>query len=126
MELKGVDSVKPLYAFSALMLGVKMLPDYHAVSYEDFFELIEGLSPEAQEKIIRTAAKVVELKPDEILGMALFVKDPNGVRYTAENIKNLGPRQIVDIITAVSLKVAEAMRAPILTDSEKKNSKTLA
>lgn len=119
-ELKGYKSLKALNAFHALMLGLKMLPEYQAVSYEDFFELVERLPPDGQEAMIRRAAQFVELKQDEVEAIVCFVEDNNGVPYDATNLKNLNPLELVEIIVAVCKAIA-AIRIGLVTEDEKKN-----
>lgn len=120
-ELKGYKSLRALNAFNALLLGLKMLPSYQAESYEDFFEKIQKMPENGQEKLIREAALFVQLQPDEIEAMISFVADPNGVPYGPENIKNLTADQLVDIVVAVSMQISK-MNVGLVTESEKKKS----
>jgi hypothetical protein len=123
LELKGLKTLPCLNAFHALILGLKMLPQYQGWSYEDFLEMLHKLTPPEQEKFIREACLFVRLEPDEVEAMVLFCTDANGVPYTAENIKNLGPADLIEIIVAVSMAVVR-LNIYLVTDSEKKNSKT--
>lgn len=124
-ELKGYKSLRALNVFNSLMLGLKMLPSYMAESYEDFFEKIQAMPPESQEKLVREAALFVQLQPDEIEAMIAFCEDANGVAYGPENMKNLSPGDLVDIIVAVSMKIA-GMNIGLVTESEKKKSQISA
>ena len=119
-ELKGYKSLRALNAFSALVLGVKMLPAYMAESYEDFLSRVHLMDEEGREKIFKEAAHFVKLEEEEIEALLAFALDPNGVPFGRENMKNLGPDKIVDIIVAVSLEIAR-MKIDFLTDNEKKN-----
>jgi hypothetical protein len=120
LELKGYKSLKALNAFHTLMLGLKMLPMYMGESYEDFYERVELMPPDQQEKLIREAALFVELQKDEVESLVGFCTDPNGVPYTSENLKSLGPKDLVEIIVAVSKEIAK-IKINFVTDQEKKN-----
>lgn len=119
-ELKGYKSLTALNAFHTLMLGLKMLPDYLGLQYEEFFESIEKASPEQQEKLIRKAALFVKLERDELEALVCFVKDKNGVPYSAENIKNLGPDDLHEIIVSVCVAISR-IKVNFISSSEKKN-----
>ncbi len=124
-ELKGYKSLRALNVFNSLMLGLKMLPSYMGESYEDFFEKIQAMPADGQEKLVREAALFVQLQPDEIEAMISFCEDANGVSYGPENIKNLSPGDIVDIIVAVSMKIA-GMNIGLVSETEKKKSQISA
>lgn len=106
--------------FHALMLGLKMLPAYQGESYEEFFERVQKMTPLEQAKLIREAALFVELGKEEVEALVSFATDTNGVPYSAENIKNLGPGEMVEIFVAVGLEIAK-IRIDFVSDSEKKN-----
>lgn len=123
LELKGPKSLGPLNVFHTLMLGLKMLPMYVHEEYSYFYERIELMAPQDQEKMVREALKFVELKPDEIERICMFAADNNGVPYTQENIKSLGLAEIFNIVVAVSLEVAK-INIDYISDTEKKKLKT--
>jgi hypothetical protein len=120
LELKGYKSLRALNAFHALMLGLKMLPSYMGETYEDFFARINKMPHDDQLKLIREAAIFVELQKEELEALISFSADPNGVPYQAENLKNLGPGQLVDIIVAVCGEIAK-INIDFVSDTEKKN-----
>jgi hypothetical protein len=120
LELKGYKSMKALNVYHALLLGLKMLPQYLKDSYEEFLSRIETLPPEEQEKLIREAALFVNLERDELEALLCFVADPNGVPYTAENMKNLGPAELHEIVVAVCVEISK-IKINFVTDAEKKN-----
>lgn len=119
-ELKGFKSLKALNAFHALMLGLKMLPSYMGETYEEFFARLEQLPEDDQRKLIREAALFVELGKDEVEALVCFVEDANGIAYTKENLKNLGPDQLVNIIVEVCFKISQ-IKINLVSESEKKN-----
>lgn len=119
-ELRGYKSLRAFNAFNALLLGLKMLPAYQLESYEDFYARIEEMPAPDQEKLVREAAHFVELQKDEVEALLCFACDPNGVPYTAENVKNLGPKELIDAIVAVCMKIAE-IKIDLVSDGEKKN-----
>lgn len=120
LELRGYKSLKALNAFHTLMLGLKMLPAYLGETYEDFYSRVEDMSQADQEKMIREAVLFVELQRDEVEALACFCADVNGIPYGAENLKSLGPDQIVEIIVSVAKEIAK-IKINFVTDNEKKN-----
>lgn len=121
LELKGIRSLRALNAFNTLMLGLKMLPLYRAESYEEFLGRVEEMPTADQERLIREAVVFVPLEPEEIEAMLGFCCDPNGVPISAENVKNLGPRELHEGIVAVCMQIAK-IKIDLVTDREKKNS----
>jgi hypothetical protein len=119
-ELKGFKSLRALNVFHSLMLGLKMLPAYLGESYEDFFERIERMAPADQEKMVREAALLVKLDQDEVEALITFVSDPNGVPYSSENIKNLGPDELFEAIVSVCMAISK-IKVNFVTTAEKKN-----
>lgn len=124
LELKGYKSLRALNAFHALMLGLKMLPAYHHFTYEDFFLTIQNMSDLEQENMIREAANFVELQKEEVEALVSFCADANGVPYSAENLGNLNPKEILEIIVAVCVKISQ-IKIDLVTKEEKKNLKIL-
>ena len=123
LELKGYKSLKALNAFHALMLGLKMLPAYAAESYEDFYAKVDAMDEKDQETLVREAAMFVELQKDEVEAIICFATDQNGVPYTAENVKSLGPKELIEVIVAVCMAISK-IKINFVSDSEKKNLKT--
>ena len=122
LPLKDVKSLRALNAYCALMIGIKMLPSYGHLSLEEFFDIVEAMAPEDQIKCLTTGAKIVELSPDEVKALVCFCTDKNGVPYTAENIKNLGPSELVEVIVTVCFEVLKNINIDLITKEEKKNS----
>ena len=118
--LKGFKSLKALNAFHALMLGLKMLPSYMGESYEDFFARIELMPPEDQEKMIREAILFVELQKEEVEALLSFASDANGVPYDSTNMKNLGPKELHNIVAAVCMEIVK-IKIDFVSKDEKKN-----
>ena len=120
LEIKGYKSLRALNAFHSLMLGLKMLPAYMGETYEEFFGRIQEMPEADQKKLIREAALFVNLEKEEIEALVYFCADPNGVPYSPENLKNLGPDQLVEIIVAVCGEIAK-IKIDFVSDNEKKN-----
>lgn len=120
LELRGYKSLRALNAFNTLMLGLKMLPSYMLERYEDFYLRIESMNEEDQEKHIREAVMLVELQKEEVEAIICFCADPNGVPYSEENLKSLGPDKIVECIVAVCCQIAK-IKISFISSAEKKN-----
>lgn len=120
LELKGFKSLRAMNAFNALMLGLKMLPAYMGETYEDFFARIQKMSVADQNKMIREAAMFVELQEEEVKALICFCADKNGVPYSSENLKNLGPGELIEMIVSVCAEIAK-IKIDMLSESEKKN-----
>lgn len=123
LELKGFNSYRALNAFHALMLGIKMLPNYQLETYEEFYSRVSKLTSEAQEQIIREAALFVELNRNEVEALICFCPDANGIAYQPANLNNLTPDQIFECIVAVCVEISK-IKIDIITDEQKKKSKT--
>lgn len=122
LPLKDVKSLRALNAYCALMIGMKMLPAYGHYTLEEFFSLVEAMSPEDQVTLLVNGAKIVELDPSEVKALVCFCTDKNGIPYTAENMKNLGPSELVEVIVTVCMEVLRNIHIDLITPEEKKNS----
>lgn len=123
LELRGYKSLRALNAFNALMLGLKMVPAYMGESFEDFLNRISGMAEADQEKMVREAAMLVELQKEEVEAIVCFCTDKNGVPYEAANLKNLSPKELIEVIVAVCMEIAK-MKIDFVTPNEKKKSET--
>lgn len=123
LELRGYKSLKAMYAFHALMLGLKMLPAYMHEEYETFFERLQAMPEDKQEAMIREAAVHVPLESDEVEALICFCADKNGIPYGPQNIANLGPKELHEIIVAVCKEISK-IKIDLVSESEKKKSKT--
>lgn len=119
VELKGLRSLRALNAFHTLMLGLKMLPMYQMESYPEFFARIEAMPESDQVKVIKEAALFVELQREELEALAHFCRDSNGVPFSAENLNNLTPDQIIEMIVAIGIAVLK-IKIDFVSDDEKK------
>lgn len=119
-ELRGIKSLRAYNAFSTLVLGLKMVPMYLAESYEDFLSRVQKMSDEDKKKIIRQAAQLVPLDQEEVEAILFFCKDKNGVSFTKENMKNLGPDQLIEAIVEVCFEISK-IKVDMISETEKKN-----
>lgn len=120
LPLKGIKSYFALQAYAKMLLGLKMLPMYGKYDFHEFYEMIEKMPPEDQEKVIREGLFLGEVNDDELLALCRFVADENGVPFTNENMKNKGPEEIFEIAILVCLEIAK-IKPKLTTESEKKN-----
>lgn len=119
-ELTGLKSLRPLNAFSALIIGVKMLPAYGHLTYEEFLAIVDAMDDEGQKAVFRNAASIVQLDPDDVAMMLYFCNDKNGIPFDSTNMKNLNPKEIVEMIVAVCLKIVK-IKVDFVSEDEKKN-----
>lgn len=119
-DLVGHKSLRALNVYHTLLLGVKMLPAYIGESYEDFLSRLEGKTLEQKYKVFKEAALFVEIQKEELEALICFCKDKNGVPFQASNIKNLGPKELIDVIVSVCLEISK-IKIDLVTEAEKKN-----
>lgn len=122
LPLKDYKSLRALNAYCALMIGMKMLPAHAHYTLEEFFDLVEAMDPEDQVKVLVNGAKIVELQPEEVKALVCFCTDKNGIPYTAENLKTLGPSELVEVIVTVCMEILRNIDIDLITKDEKKNS----
>lgn len=120
LELKGYKSLKALNAYHTLLLGLKMLPSYFGETYEEFYSRVEDMPASDQEKLIREAVFFVTLEKDEVEALACFCADKNGVPYSSENLKSIGPKDLVEMIVAVCVEISK-IKIDFVSEAEKKN-----
>lgn len=120
LPLRGLNSMRALNAFYALMLGLKMLPMYMEEELEPFMARIQAMSEKDQEKMIREAALLVPPDHDELRALLRFCTDANGVEFSDQNINNLNPGEIHECIVAVCKEIAK-IKIDMIGESEKKN-----
>lgn len=109
-----------LYAYCALLLGLKMLPGYQKSEYEDFYSAVEKMPEAEQKKVLRQAVIHVPLDKDERAALLSFCEDKNKVAVSETNIKNFSPGDIVDMLVAVAFEYAK-LKINLISDREKKN-----
>lgn len=97
------------------------MPAYMGESYESFFGRVQEMPHHDQIKIIREAALFVELQKEEVEAIVTFCEDKNGVAYCKENLADMKPDQILEMIVAVCGEIAK-IKIDLVTDNEKKNS----
>jgi hypothetical protein len=120
LPLKGVKSLRALNAFSAVLLGLKMLPAYMSMSYPDFLNMLEQKTPSEKETLIREGVAFVQLAEDEVEALLGFVADPNGIPYTKVNMGNLGPKEFHECIVAVLMEISR-IDINLVSEAEKKS-----
>lgn len=123
LELRGYKSLRVLNAYSSLMLGIKMLPEHMKEPFEEFYDRLERLDDVEKMKTIRKAILFVELQEEELQAILSFASDKNGVPYGPENLKNLNPSELTEIIAAVCFEMSK-FKIDLVTEAEKKNLET--
>lgn len=120
LELKNSGSMAALNLYTTLLIGLKHLPEHYLEDWEDYFARIEAMDKVSLENFIRRGAMIVQLESKDIEGALRFVADPNGVPYSPANIKNLGLKDIFEMVVAIALEVA-SLEINFVTEAEKKN-----
>lgn len=124
LELKGYKSLRAYNVFSTLMLGLKMIPDYMHLSYEEFLGSIDQMNEDDQRKMLKKAAMFVNLEKEEIEAIICFATDKHGVPYSSENIRNLTPDKLIEAIVEVCMQVSK-IKVDFVSEDEKKKLKNL-
>jgi hypothetical protein len=119
LPLKGFKSLRAFNAFSALLMGLKMLPAYIGEDYETFYAGFGDKTEDEKEKFLRQAVAFVQLQEDEVEAILSFATDKNGVPLSKANQKNLGPEEIFEIIVAVCMDIGR-MKISLVSEDEKK------
>lgn len=120
LPLKGYKSLRALNGFHALLLGLKMLPDYIQIDYETFYESFNDKSEVEKLKLLREAVVFVQLGQDEVEALISFATDKNGIPYQSANVKNLSVDDLHSIIVAVCMEIGR-IKIELITQEEKKN-----
>ncbi len=120
LPLEGYKALKAYNAFNALLLGLKMLPVYNHLSYEEFFASFADMTDDERERKLRQAVDFVGLAEDEIAALVSFVPDRNGIPYDATNSKRMPVADMHQAIVAVCMAIGR-IKADLLTEAEKKS-----
>lgn len=119
-ELVGLSSYSALQVFYKVMIGLKMYAAYAHLEPQEFFELIENMSEQEQDKVIREALLLVSLDKEELECLTSFCTDANGVPFRSENMKSLKPDQIFEISVKSCIELSK-IKINFITENEKKN-----
>ncbi len=119
LPLKGYRSLRALNAFHALLLGLKMLPAYLSVGYEEFYASFRNKTDSEKESALREASVFVQLSQDEVEAIVSFATDKNGIAYSSVNVSNLNPSELHEIIVAVCMEIGK-IKIELVSDEEKK------
>ena len=122
LPLKDYKSLRALNAFSALMIGMKMLPAHQHLTIEEFVMLVDSMDDEGKIAVLTNGAKIVALDQEEVKALVCFCTDKNGIPYVAENMKSLTPSDLVEVIVTVCMEVIKNIHIDLVTKEEKKNS----
>lgn len=121
LPLIGIRSLRALNAFSALLLGMKMMPGQAHLTYEEWITIVAAMEPEDQLKTFIHAAKFVALDPEEVKSLVCFCTDKNGIAYTEANVKTLTPSDLIEVIATVSMEIVQNIHIDLVHEEEKKN-----
>lgn len=119
LPLKGFKSLKALNAFNALLLGLKMLPEFLPIDYQTFFASFKDKTDGEKETLLRQAVAFVELDESEVSALITFCADNNGVPYCSANLSNLSPDELHEIIVSVCMEIGR-IKIDLVSEDEKK------
>ena len=111
-EFKGIDGAKAYHSALALVRSLYYIPkelDGVIIFHETFKEMsdwFDGLDNENKRKYLRIAVEDgAMLEEKEIESLFKFAKDENGVPLGKENINNLNPFEIHDLILDIACEI---------------------
>lgn len=113
--------MRALNAFTTLLLGMKMLPANMHLTFEEWLSIVEGMDEYGRMKTLEYGARIVALDPEEVKALVCFCTDKNGIPYSAENLKTLGPGELVEVIVTVCMEIMQNVKIDLITEAEKKN-----
>lgn len=120
LPLVGYKSLRALNAFHMIMMGLKMVPIYSFIPYEEFYASFDEKSLEEKKTFLRNGLAMIELKEDEVEALLCFTTDSNGIPYGKTNMKNLDLKEIYECCLSVLIAISE-IEIHFITESEKKN-----
>lgn len=119
-ELRGLQSVWALNAYSTLLYGLATEQACLGQDYQTTMAKFEALPAEDKEKQLRHALQIVNLSKDDMHNLLAFALDANGIPYSQKNVDKLSPMELVEAMLAVCLKLAQ-LRPQICPEEAKKN-----
>lgn len=119
-EFLGYDGFRAMQTFCKLVLGLKMLPMYEDIEYQDFLNIIHKMDEPDKRKVLRDGFLLVDLSDDEVLSLCSFAYDKNGVPISKNSFKSLTIPEIIDIQIEVCLKLSEIKVDSVTEDQKKK------
>lgn len=120
LPLVGYKSLRALNAFHMIMMGLKMIPIYAFIKYEDFYAMFDEKSDEEKEHFLREGLAIIKLEDEEIETLLGFCEDPNGIAYGKSNSKNLDLKEIYECCLSVMVEISK-IKISLITEEEKKN-----
>lgn len=120
LPLVGYKSLRALNAFHMIMMGLKMIPIYAFIKYEDFYAMFDEKTEAEKEVFLREGIAIIKLEDEEIDALLGFCTDSNGIPYTKTNTKNLDLKEIYECCLAVMIEISK-IEISFITESEKKN-----
>lgn len=124
-ELSGLSSYSAMQVFYKVLVGLKMYVAYAHFEPQEFFDHVAQLDIAGKEKVVREGLMLVPLDREEIMTLASFCTDANGVPFSTENMTKLKPTDILEILVKSCMQLVH-IRIDFVTEDEKKNSETTA
>lgn len=106
-ELRGLESVWALNAFHTLVRGLAIEQACFGQEMDETFAKFEALDAAGKERELRRAFTLVNLPEEDMKNLLLFALDANGIPYGTRKLKDIGPVELIDAMTAVCLEIAQ-------------------
>lgn len=118
-DLIGLKGWNAYSVFQRLMIGVKMLPFYDQMSYEEFYNYLDELPPQEQLKYIKQALLLVKMEGSEVLTLIECCSDPNGIAYGEAHLKSMPLDKMFDLMVEACVELSK-IKINFISEDEKK------
>lgn len=109
-EFRGIAGAKAYHSALALIRSLWYIPkDVEHNTFKEMSDWFDMLDDENKRKYLKLAVEDgAMLEEKEIESLFKFAKDENGVPFGKENIENLTPFEIHDLILEVACEILKA------------------
>jgi len=106
-EFKGIKGAKAYHSALSLVRSLWYIPkDVDHKTFKEMSDWFDSLNDEERRKYLKLAVEDgAKLEDKEIAEMLAFASDSNGIPICKENINNLSPFEIHDLILDVACNI---------------------
>ena len=120
LPLVNLKSVQAFCAYNNVLFGLHCSPAHLGKTDEQFYDWFDGLNETEKEKQLRFGLSLAKLSTEEMLDLACFASDENGIAFTEINLKKLNPIDILEILLAVCVAMSK-IKVSSISEEQKKN-----